>query len=273
MNLQQYIRSRDLFTTSGKRGISFPSRSLLIPIAGIVVSESFLFFGFTWYALAGHLLTLVGCVLAPLRFDHDLPMLQVFALVPVFRLVNLGMPVFFELTIYWFPLIYGPLIPAIYLIGKAENPISLSAGWKAALLALPLAVPFSAALGAVEYSIIEPPALIPSGSVVDLLTIAVVMIFFVGFVEELLFRGVLQRALATRIGRWPALVLASVLFGLMHSGYGVPAELVFAGTIGFVFGLVYDWTDSIVLISVMHGVLNIFLFGVIPLNGGIGSIL
>lgn len=67
-------------------------------------------------------------MLAPLKLDYDIAMFQVFALMPVFQLVNLGMPVFFELTVYWFPLIYGPLIPDIYVIGQANNPVNLTAG-------------------------------------------------------------------------------------------------------------------------------------------------
>lgn len=271
MSLDRYIRSGGVVSSSGKQGISLLSRTIFAPILGIVLSELLLFFGYTQFALAAHLLTLLGCVLAPLRYDSDLSMLQVFALVPIFRLVNLGMPVFFELTIYWFPLIYGPLIPAVYLIGQSNSYVTLNSGWKAALIMLPLAIPISGALGAIEYLILEPPALIPSSSLPNLLLLSAVMILFVGFVEELLFRGVLQQSLKAHIGRWPAIFLASAVFGLMHSGYQVPAELVFAGTIGFVFGVIYDRTDSIVLVTIMHGVLNIFLFAILPFNGDLSQ--
>lgn len=73
-------------------------------------------------------------------------------------------------------------------------------------------------MGGIEYRTITPEALVPEWSLLQLATIAVVMIAFVGFVEELLFRGVLQAALADRLGTWPGIVLASVIFGLMHAG-------------------------------------------------------
>jgi membrane protease YdiL (CAAX protease family) len=97
--------------------------------------------------------------------------------------------------------------------------------------------------------------------------ITVVMVCFVGFVEEYLFRGILQGTLQQELGRWPGIVLASAVFGLMHSGYGVPAELLFAGVIGFVFGVLYDYLDSLVFVTIVHGVLNVFLFAVYPIKG------
>lgn len=273
MRSDQDIRSGGVVTSLRKRGISIPSPAILLPMTGILLSEGLLFFGFTWYALWGHLATLILCVLAPLRLDDDVAMFQVFALVPVFRLVNLGMPVFFELTIYWFPLIYGPLIPAAYVIGRAIDAVELSPGWTPALLALPVAIPLSAFLAAIEYEILSPEALISSWTVEQLAMIGVVMIVFVGFTEELLFRGVLQRALTARLGRWPGILLASAIFGLMHSGYRLPEELIFAGTLGLVFGVVYDWTDSLVLITIMHGILNVFLFAVFPMRGPLTDLL
>lgn len=255
-----------------KRGISVPSWAILLPTLGIIVSESLLFFGYVWYALYGHLVTLGVSVFAPLVIDDETPMFQLFALVPVFRLVNLGMPVFFDLTVYWFPLIYGPLIPAIYIVGRANTLISLNPGWKATALWLPLWLPISAVLGAVEYAILEPEALVPAWSLIQLTLITVIMVGFVGFVEELLFRGVLQQGLQTRIGTWPSIFLASVIFGLMHSGYHVPEELVFATSMGLVFGVVYDRTDSIVLVTLMHGILNVVLFAVIPLQDSLQAV-
>lgn len=263
----------DLVAFLRKRGISLPSGGIILPTVGILISESLLYFGFIWLALWGHLVTLIVCVLAPLYLEDDVGMFQVFVLVPVFRLVNLGMPVFFELTVYWFPLIYGPLIPAIYLIGRANSPVLLKVGWKPALLGLPLAIPVSTLLAVVEYRILQPEALIPAWDVPQLLVISIVMIGFVGLVEEMLFRGVLQRSLVDRLGFWPGLLLTSGIFGVMHSGYHMPEELLFAASIGLLFGFIYNETDSLALITIMHGFLNIVLFAILPLKGPLHALL
>lgn len=243
------------------------SPSIVLPTLAITLNEVLLFLGYSDLALWGHFLTLLGCVLAPLKFDNDIPMLQVFALLPIFRLVNLGMPVFVELTIYWFPLVYAPLLPAIYVVWQSADTPDITFAPRVFAAAVIPGIFMGMFLGHIEYEIIEPAGLIPTWDLWNVTFITVVMIGFVGFVEELLYRGLLQRALQTRIGRWGGLLLSAALFGLMHSAYSSPAEIVFAGAIGLLFGLIYDASDSIFLITVIHGVLNIFLFAVIPLQG------
>jgi membrane protease YdiL (CAAX protease family) len=242
-----------------------------LPVVGITASELLLYFEHTNLALTGHALTLALCTLAPLWLASEMPVFRAFALVPLFRLVNLGMPVFFDLTLVWFPFVYGPLIPALILIGRDQESIKLMRVPRPLYLVggLPLVVALSLVLAEVEYSIIQPEALVPSLAWSNLLLIGVVMIFILGFVEELLFRGILQQSLEERIGTVPGILLASMLFGLMHSGYGVPAEMAFASVIGLVLGVVYDRTESILLVTVIHGLLNVFLFAIIPIRGSI----
>jgi membrane protease YdiL (CAAX protease family) len=55
-----------------------------------------------------------------------------------------------------------------------------------------------------------------------------------GIAEEALFRGLVQTRLAERWGRWPAIVMASAAFGLMH------LDLV-QGTVAFAVGLFLGW--------------------------------
>jgi len=235
-------------------------------VAAITVSEALLFSGRNYMAIWGHFVTLIGCIYLIQRSESDLPVVMAFALVPLFRLVNLGMPVFFQLTVYWFPLIYGPLIPAVVMVDNMVD-VDVPMGLRRGVLLAPFTIPLGFVLAEGENIIIQSEALIPEWSALQLLMITVVMVFFVGFVEEYLFRGLLQRALEAEFGRWPGLLLASAVFGLMHSGYGLIGEVVFAGVIGLVFGVIYDYTDSLVLITLAHGFLNVFLFAVLPIQG------
>ncbi|HEV3237849.1 MAG TPA: CPBP family intramembrane glutamic endopeptidase, partial [Gemmataceae bacterium] len=71
-----------------------------------------------------------------------------------------------------------------------------------------------------------------------------------GIGEEMLFRGFTQAALATWLGIWWALVLASVLFGLLHAitlTYAVLASLA-----GAYLGLVWIATDNLLAVIVAH---------------------
>ena len=241
---------------------------VVLPTAAIAISESLIFLGFTSYALAGHLITFTVLLLAPLKLREEFDLLRAFMLVPLFRLVNLGLPVIVELTIYWLPLVYAPLIPAIYLVVRDGTAVTPRLGLRrAAVLTLPVAVPLGVLLASIEYRILRPQALIPEWSILQLAILSAVMILCVGLVEELLFRGILQRTLQRRLGEQPGLLLTSGLFGLMHSGYGLTAEISLAVAIGLLLGLIYDQTDSIALVAITHGILNVFLFGVIPLQG------
>lgn len=246
--------------------IENPLLALVLPIIAITLWETLLFFGYQDVMLYGHLATLFYCLFAPLRVSDEVNLLSVFALVPLFRLVNLGMPVFLDLTIYWYPLVYAPLIPAIFLIARSSGISTPRFDVEKAGLFLFPGLILGALLGLVEYLIISPSALVPTWTPANILLIGIVMFGFVGFVEELLFRGLLQRHLEQTVGVLPGLVVANFLFGMMHSAYGSSLEIVFAGLIGLLFGIIYDWTESVLLISIIHGTLNVVLFGFIPHN-------
>jgi len=110
------------------------------------------------------------------------------------------MPVFFELTLGWYPFIYGPIVLTAVLILEGHRRRTLLSGWKLIVLALPVTIPVSAALATVEYRIIQPGALVPELTAPNLLFIGAIMLLFVGFGEELLYCGLLQHTLVSRIG-------------------------------------------------------------------------
>jgi membrane protease YdiL (CAAX protease family) len=71
-----------------------------------------------------------------------------------------------------------------------------------------------------------------------------------GIGEELLFRGVIQGGLDGVLGPWPALFLASVLFGAMHA---LSKAYFFLATImGFYLGLIYLWTGNLLIPVLIH---------------------
>lgn len=91
-----------------------------------------------------------------------------------------------------------------------------------------------------------------------------VALFVVGPGEELVFRGVVQGLFRRVIGVWPAIIVASVLFGLGHyfaiSSGNAWTYLFVAGAMGLVLGAIYEHTENIVVPAAIHGVWNAFLF-------------
>ena len=89
--------------------------------------------------------------------------------------------------------------------------------------------------------------------------------FCVGFLEELIFRGLLFRAMEENSFRW-AVVVSSVTFGFGHiinlfNGSGaelIPSllQIVYATAAGFMFTMIYCKTKSLILCIVTHGLFN-----------------
>ena len=73
-----------------------------------------------------------------------------------------------------------------------------------------------------------------------------------GIGEEMLFRGALQTWLGRYLGDGLAIAGAAIAFGLVH--YLSFAYFLIATGLGFVLGLAYWFTDSLLLVMVWHGV-------------------
>jgi uncharacterized protein len=82
-----------------------------------------------------------------------------------------------------------------------------------------------------------------------ILQLAIISIL-AGVCEEALFRAVLQGGLSQVLGGGPALVLASVAFGMCH--WITPAYALLAGLVGLYLGGVWLWTGNLLAPIVAH---------------------
>lgn len=71
-----------------------------------------------------------------------------------------------------------------------------------------------------------------------------------GIGEELLFRGVIQAGLTGPLGPMPALILASLLFGLVHAMSRAYFLITFIA--GLYLGLLYIWTGNLLVPIIVH---------------------
>ena len=113
---------------------------------------------------------------------------------------------------------------------------------------------------------LRPQMLTVNNDLQHIIILVLTMIFFVGVVEEFVFRSSLQTVLQERIGLKPGLVLTSIIFGFMHSGYHLPLELFYVTLAGLAFGLLFWFSKSLPVIALAHGVTNISLFLLAPLK-------
>ena len=247
-----------------------------IPILCIIIAELLIFSGRMGEAVWLHIATLIALSLSNIFIkDYEVNRVhQALMLLPILRLINLSVPVFFNTTLYTFIFVYGPLaIPVAVIISQQQSSIEkIGISMKNIGLYMILSVPLGFLLGLGEYLTIRTGYLVPDLTFGSLLKLTIIMVFFVGLVEEVIFRSILQTRLQEALSIQEALLITSVLFGLMHSGYGTFQEILYTSFVGLIMGLIFYKTRSLPFITVLHGFVNVFLFGVFPhyLNGWTG---
>jgi membrane protease YdiL (CAAX protease family) len=183
--------------------------------------------------------------------------LPVLALLPLSRLLSLTMPVKQIPQIYWYALVGIPLLIAVALTARLLRlswaDLGLcSCSWLTqgivALSGLPLSI--------VAFLLLRPEPSVANFDWRNLAVGSLILMIFVGFVEEIIFRGLLHRVTREMFGRL-GIYCSSVLFAAMYIGSLSPGYVIFIGLVGLFFGWCVSRTGSIVGVTLAHGVLNI----------------
>jgi hypothetical protein len=185
-------------------------------------------------------------------------------LVPLIRILSLSLPLAHFLPLYWYLLTSVPLFVAAWVAGRA-----LGYSWRALGLTLrgwplQLAVGLTGlGLGALEYAILQPAPLAPALTWAGIWLPALILLICTGLLEEMIFRGLLQRAAGDALGRW-GMPYVALLFAVMHLGYRSLLDVAFVFVVGLYFGVVVQRTRSLLGVTLAHGLTNILLFLVMP---------
>lgn len=239
-----------------------------IPIVFIGLAELLIFAHKIQIAIWVHIGVLIALSLSDIIIKNlkVYRIYQALMLLPILRLVNLSMPVFFNTTLYTFVFVYAPLLVplALILINQRSSFEHIGITAKNLPVYIILSIPLGFLLGLGEYLVIHPEYLIKELSIVNLLILTFIMVFFVGLVEEIIFRSILQVRLEDALGVKEAVLIAGLLFGLMHSGYGTSHEILYTGFVGLFMGFAFYKTKSLPFVAILHGLVNVFLFGILP---------
>ncbi len=240
----------------------------LLAILLILAGEGLLFAGYRVAAVGVQALNLVVIFVAIIVLNGDrVELLEVLALVSLLRVVNRSFTLIPTTTLYWLVAIYGVMfIPIISVVAHrklSRHDLGLNGGPQLTYL-IPFGALVGVALALIEYHILANPALIPAYSLVWLVELSVVMIFVVALVEGLLFRALLQPELVQRSGPIVGILITSIIFGAMQSGFANYYELLFAFGVGILFGVAFYKTKNLPFVITMQAVNNILLFGVLP---------
>jgi membrane protease YdiL (CAAX protease family) len=190
--------------------------------------------------------------------------LLVLVLAPLLRILSVTMPIKQLPPIYWFVLIGLPLLLSaawtVRLLGVPWSGLGLRLrSWPWQCLVACSGIP----LGAVGFMVGHPRALIPAMDWRDLVVGAIILTIFVGFTEELIFRGLLQQVMIDVFGPagllWSTVIYASLYISSLSWSY-----VVFIGLVSLFFGWCVQRTGSLWGVIAAHSGLAVGMACVWP---------
>jgi membrane protease YdiL (CAAX protease family) len=220
------------------------------------------------YGLLVHSVILVSLLTLSALWHGANPASNLFlslSLAPLIRILSLSLPLIYLPRHTWYLVVSVPVFVAaltlmrVQRMGLKDVGITFRKPIAQAGIAL-TGIPF----GIVEYTILRPEPLAQGLSTPELVLLAAALMFSTGFVEELVFRGVLQSSAVKAVGERAGLVGVNAVFALLHIGWLSALDLVFVFSIGLFFAILTLKTGSIVGVSLSHGITNVFLFLLLP---------
>ena len=238
----------------------------IIYLVAVAIAEVVTVYVQPIWGIVAHIVILIVVIVhaaVDTRYPHR-PLLLSLALVPLVRIISLSMPLANIPQMWWYPIIYAPLLAAAVVVMRIVNykagQVGLTFSWLPVQLVVGLA---GVGFGVVEYFILAPEAMVAELTWQETWLPAVIFLLCTGFVEEFIFRGVLQRSAVESFGGW-GIVYVSLLFATLHMGFLSWIDVVFVFVIALFFGWVVKKTGSLLGVTLSHGITNIVLYLVIP---------
>jgi len=249
-----------------RSGRASPASAALAYLAGIALAELLTTYADPRLGMATH------CILLALLLYHssrvsgeqERAFLICLAFAPLIRILSLSLPLTRFPVVIWYLVTSIPLFAAALVatrtLGYTWPELGLTLhGW-------PLQIAFGLsglAFGAVEYLILRPEPLVGALAWQQLWPAALILLLCTGLLEEIIFRGLLQRAAGDVLLRW-GMPYVALVFAVLHIGYRSVVDVLFVLAVGLVFGWFVQRTGSLLGVTLSHGLTNIVLFLVMP---------
>ena len=187
------------------------------------------------------------------------------SLAPLIRVLSLAMPLIHFPLVYWYLVVGTPLFVAAYLSARQAKLSREMIGLQVRYWPLQLLIGlFGICLGLIEYLILRPQPLVAELRWELVLVPALILLFFTGFLEELIFRGLMQATAWQYLGRGGLFYIAGV-FAVLHLGYRSVIDVLFVFGVALLFGLLVPRRNGSLLgVTLAHGLTNISLYLVFP---------
>jgi len=200
------------------------------------------------------------------RWDHTQHYLLVFTIPSIIRLLNFTLPLanfspLFAQLIISFPLsLTGAVF--IWLFKESEYSFALKFKWRQTPLYL-LLIGLGSLAGFLLFQFQQPARLTWNNPLLFFFYVFV-LVFAMAFLEEWLFRGIMQTALTKLLGNGFAALVVALVYTILHINQG---SWIFVLII-FLFALGLSWlrnrSESLLNVCLVHGAANILFFLILP---------
>lgn len=235
-------------------------------LAAIAVAEILTTFAPPRVGLLAHAAVLLVVLIHAARVEgkKEQAFLVSLAFAPLIRILSLSLPLSDLPLVYWYLITSIPLFAAALIAAPTLGYKWSDLGLNLRRWGLQLVIGVSGiAFGAFEYLILQPEPLVPAFEWTALVWPALILLICTGLLEEMLFRGLLQRAAMDVLGLWGIGYIA-ILFAVLHTGYQSLLDVIFVAIVGIFFGWIVHRTRSLLGVALAHGLTNIVLFLVMP---------
>jgi uncharacterized protein len=218
------------------------------------------------YAVIIHFLLLLTIIIqgARTRDQYRRQFWLALGIVPIIRIVSIAMPVMLQFSQFiWYIIIAVPIFACVlYLIQFFNYSLSdVGLTWNYPIFQVLVGIS-GVGLAIIDYYILKPESLIFSLSIEIIVFPAIVLMIFTGFLDELVFRGVVQKASAAVISSgW---ILVAAIYSATQISYGSILHCLFSFLVALYFGWIVKRTGSIMGVSLCHGIINCGVYLILP---------
>jgi uncharacterized protein len=196
-------------------------------------------------------------------------LLLALALVPIVRLLSLSLPSLLLPVLDWYVLIGIPALLAIVLVARTLRlrPVDLGLGRPRRIRPQVLVASTGLLLGLPAYLISRPDPTVAIPTPFLIAQAAVILAIFGGFLEELLYRGLIQSVASGFLARG-GIIVSSVTTAIMYASSLNVRYVLFMTLVAIFFGLAVRRTGSIAGTTGAHAILLVTQLVIWPLAIG-----
>jgi uncharacterized protein len=191
--------------------------------------------------------------------------LPILALAPLLRLLSFAMPIRDVPPIFWYGLIGAPLLLAALLTARRLGYSAVQLGLTLRSPLAQLAIAFTGLpLSILAFWLLRPEPVVPDANILLLASGVLILTIFTGFLEEFIFRGLLQYAVTDVFGA-AGLFYSIALYVVLYLGTLSLPYILFMGLLGIFFSWCVQKTGSIWGVVVAHSIFSVGLLLIWPL--------